>query len=653
MKKSVKNALIIGFFLAVIFVNMGFVLGVVSSDDSESSDGSLKYEGYIVRFKEPSIIEEKIILEKIADENKKFVDRSSALNPIKYYTQIFSIMPEDINKETIKYSKKLLSKNEIIKNNIRDKLKKKNIVSITGNAVADADDLNVLAEWDGVLNGIALDISDEEAELIRELDEVYSVSPNLEVHAMLMDSVPLIQGGILAGQLDSDGNDCTVTGKTCLTGEGVTIGIIDTGINYTHPDLGGCTQSQFLSGTCAKVIGGYDFANNDNDPMDEFRHGTHCAGIAAGSGIGGLKGVAPNAKIYAYKVFKNSITTKRANIISAINRAIDPNQNGDFSDHLDIITMSFGVDCKGVYNLSCGPDDDLSKATDNAVNAGVIAIVAAGNSGPKEKTITSPGTSRKAITVGATYKKDYDNFLWDCSWSSYSDCGRCGADNMVSCNYWGDDNPRTNEILGFSSRGPVVYKTETINKPDIVAPGAIICSSRWDNIYPDGFFPYYKTCLDDKHVSMAGTSMATPHVAGAVALLLQINPNFSPQEIKNLLKNTAIDLGYDSNTQGSGRIDIPNILNYLYLSKITNNENSAVTGQLVMKLQKNITGVWNDVRTVTNKQITIPANSKYNLINEWNAINIFASATGNYQVYVSFQVNGAQKVEGIYKFKVS
>src|SRR3989338_1423019 len=105
----------------------------------------------------------------------------------------------------------------------------------------------------------------------------------------LMDSVPLINADDV-WLLDEDGNDCSVSGKECLTGKGVSIAIIDTGVDYTHPDLGGCF------GEGCKVIGGYDFSDNDNDTMDYHGHGTHVAATAAGNGV--LKGVAPDAGIY-------------------------------------------------------------------------------------------------------------------------------------------------------------------------------------------------------------------------------------------------------------------------------------------------------------------------------------------------------------------
>ncbi len=266
-----------------------------------------------------------------------------------------------------------------------------------------------------------------------------------------------------------------------------------------------------------RVIGGYDFVNHDNDPMDDHGHGTHVAGIAAGDGEGSLRGVAPDVKLYAYKVLDSQGFGYFNDIISAINMSIDPNQDGDYSDKLDIISLSLGADCGGVYDAYCGPDDPPSQAIDNVVSAGIIAVIAAGNNGDYSKAIATPGTARKAITVGATDKSD--------------------------------------RIAYFSAKGPVNWKDESdreqyISKPDIVAPGVNICSAEYDSAWND------RKCLDDKHVAISGTSMATPHVAGAVALLKQKNPSWNAEEIKTALKNTAKNLGYNSDIQGFGRIDI-------------------------------------------------------------------------------------------------
>lgn len=347
-------------------------------------------------------------------------------------------------------------------------------------------------KYQNVFNGFFIkDISNTELKSLENLPGVKKIYPNNKVYATLMDSVPLI-GADQVWNMQSNG--------TNLTGEGVTIGIIDTGVDYTHPDLGRCF------GIGCKVVDGWDFVNNDADPMDDHGHGTHVAATAAGRGV--LNGVAPDAIIYAYKVLDAGGGGSWESVIGGIERATDPNQDNDFSDHLDIISLSLG----GNGN----PDDLVSQAIDNAVDLGIVATIAAGNSGPDKETIGSPGTARKAITVAASHKSDY--------------------------------------IVYFSSRGPVVWDDGIIIKPDVTAPGVDICAAQWDNAWE------YAKCLDDEHTAISGTSMATPHVAGVAALIKQAHPNWTPNQIKMALRKTAVDitpldLGDDILQQGYGRIN--------------------------------------------------------------------------------------------------
>lgn len=339
-----------------------------------------------------------------------------------------------------------------------------------------------------VFNGISVAISEDEASKIESLPSVKNVYRNEEVQAVLEESVNQIDADEVWKLLDKNGEP--------ITGKGVTIGIIDTGVDYTHEDVGGCL------GAGCKVISGYDFVNDDNDPKDDNGHGTHVAATAAGNGI--LKGVAPDASIVAYKVLDAGGSGSFDDVIGAIERSADPNQDNNFDDHLDVISLSLG----GPGN----PDDPVSKAIDNVVNAGVVAVVAAGNSGPDSNTIGSPGTARKAITVGAVDKCDL--------------------------------------IAGFSSRGPVSWEGGILLKPDLVAPGVSICAAQFDGWLSE------RQCKDEQHIAISGTSMATPHVSGVAALLLQAHPEWNPDTVKSALMSTSLDLGLDFKDQGAGRINI-------------------------------------------------------------------------------------------------
>jgi subtilisin family serine protease len=339
------------------------------------------------------------------------------------------------------------------------------------NSIYKAANTQILHEYKTAINGMAITTKRWAVEEIKKLPYVKSVYEDKEVKAYDDISNHVI------------GAD-SVWVKLGLTGKGIKIGILDTGIDYFHPDLGGGIGAGF------KVLGGYDFINNDNDPMDDYGHGTHVAGIAAANGPS-LKGVAPEANLYAFKVLDNTGSGQSSVIIAGIERALDPDQNPSTDDAVNIISMSLGG--------SGDPDDPMSQAIDNATAAGVLCVIAAGNSGAYQS-IGSPGCARTALTVGATDNNDV--------------------------------------IAYFSSRGPSnsIYGI----KPDILAPGVEINSTKMGGGY----------------ISFNGTSMATPHVAGAAALLLQLHPDWTPSMIKSVVMETAMDINKDVWTQGNGRMDV-------------------------------------------------------------------------------------------------
>jgi minor extracellular serine protease Vpr len=160
-------------------------------------------------------------------------------------------------------------------------------------------------------------------------------------------------------------------------GNGIKIAIIDTGIDYNHHDL-------FGFGPNGKVIGGYDFVDNDEQPIDTNGHGTEVAGIIAADG--NLKGVAPKAKLLAYRVSATGESVSSEFIVDAIHRAI--------KERVDIINISLGVN---------KTNEELDRAVNEAVKKGITVVAAAGNSGPGIHTIGSPAESSDVITVGASY----------------------------------------------------------------------------------------------------------------------------------------------------------------------------------------------------------------------------------------------------------
>ncbi len=268
-----------------------------------------------------------------------------------------------------------------------------------------------------------------------------------------------------------------------FSGNNISIAFFDTGIDYTHTNL------------ASVYTGGYDFVNNNEDPFDDHGHGTHVTGITAAqpfttSNGQQISGIAPNASVYAYKVLNEQGQGYTSWFLSAFEYAMDPDQDGNISDRVDIISISAGIP-KG------SASDLISMAAKQAVDAGITVVAAAGNDGPATNTISSPAIVPEVIAVGASIQNEM--------------------------------------IAPYSSRGS---PTQSSIKPDIIAPGHQIIST-WPN--------------NQFHI-LSGTSMATPYVTGIIACLLELNPSLNPNQIKSLLHAHAEPLGYNVTTEGYGLI---------------------------------------------------------------------------------------------------
>jgi serine protease AprX len=266
----------------------------------------------------------------------------------------------------------------------------------------------------------------------------------------------------------------------------VVIAVIDTGIDAAHKDLDG-----------GKVIGWKDFINGRTSAYDDNGHGTHVAGITAGSGDANsnFRGVAYGAALVGIKVLDGNGSGSMSTVTAGVDWAI---QNKS-TYNIKVINLSLGT------SGSSDGTDSTSTAVNNAAANGIVPLVAAGNAGPARFTIGSPGAADKAITVGAM-----------------ADVGELGFN-----------------ITGFSSRGPT--KDGRI-KPDVAAPGFKIMAA--DANTSTGY------------VALNGTSMATPFAAGVAALMLQANGSLSPANIKSKMMSTAQDWGPTGKDidYGSGRL---------------------------------------------------------------------------------------------------
>lgn len=492
-----------------------------------------------------------------------------------------------------------------------------------------------------------------------------------------------------------------------LTGKGLRIGIIDTGIDYTHTMFGGSgsvkeyksidpTQEVSMFPN-KKILGGIDLVGDlyspsspykefripkpDNNPLDFNGHGTHVAGTVAGNGDGILHtydGVAPDATMYAIKVFGKD-STGDAVVIAALEYSVDPNGDLNPDDRLDVVNLSLG----GGYGK---PSINYTEAAKNVVRAGVSFVAAAGNSGSTPYIVGAPSTATEAFSVAAgvdnmlhTTQVDASNLTIDgvgesiiSVFSSFSkefqdgevitgDIGyvglaneelndelaalvkgkialidrggepfakkanhavKAGATGVVVVNNT-DDEPSVmsgdgkvleipvimiskanglkikealkvnkevklgfsteykfsrldyiDTITGFSSRGP--RSEDGIIKPEIVAPGQLIMSA----------------AVGTGHESAAlnGTSMASPHMAGVMALVKERFPTLSVMDHKHILMSRAKIINdhrgvrYPVTSQGAGRVDVVNAME----AKILPSKGAFSLGQinLLKNLQK-------------------------------------------------------------------
>lgn len=525
-------------------------------------------------------------------------------------------------------------------------------------------DVTVMGRYTKVLNGFMLHAPASALEDIRAIAGVKSIS-RAPLHTIdLSASIPLINA-----------DDIQNMSPVAFKGAGITIAVIDTGVDYTHAMFGGLGTADAYalndpdvleegSFPVGRVIGGWDFAGTaydantnpiptpDADPLDQNGHGTHVASTAAGSDIGFGGGVAPEAFIYALKVFGAEGSTSLT--VDAIEWATDPNGDGFITDAVDVINMSLGA--------SFGPADPMDPefiAIEAANAAGTLVVVSSGNAGDVNYVTGSPGNTDSTISVAASTtgfdtlpfikygvnlkglvpympsnynpvvgnilaklvdvkKKDGTGLLCDitgikkdalagkialiergtCSFFVKIDNAaalgavgaivynsEAGGDTYISMDTVDsvsglpagfirrsdglmlkqginqklfpklikfvketkvktfESNIPADSIADFSSRGPRGYDSKL--KPEITAPGVNIFAAAIGS--------------GNLGVSYSGTSMAAPHIAGVVALMKQAHPNYTNEEIKAALMNTAVDLvdiGGDVPRQGAGRVDV-------------------------------------------------------------------------------------------------
>lgn len=371
------------------------------------------------------------------------------------------------------------------------------------------------------INGAAYRIPVRVLAWLENHPDVAYVSPDRINKISSDDDIPAVTGDVARQQYAVDGT-------------GIGVAVIDSGV-YNHDDL------QKSTGTGSRIVYSESFIPGDTSTNDAYGHGTHVAGIIAGNGHDSANGyaqqyigVAPNANIINLRVLDATGAGSDSQVIAAIQRAIALKA----TYNIRVINLSLGRNIYESYTL-----DPVCQAVEAAWNSGIVVVVAAGNGGRTNSygtqgyaSIQAPGNDPNVITVGAAKTNGTPSRL--------------------------DDT-----VASYSSKGPTLL--DHVVKPDLVAPGnrivsleapgnALITATGSIKIQP------ISTCIlgvcitgaNNKYMQLSGTSMATPIVAGAAALMLQHDPTLTPDTIKARMMKTAwkgypvSSWGYDNKNVG-------------------------------------------------------------------------------------------------------
>jgi minor extracellular serine protease Vpr len=488
-----------------------------------------------------------------------------------------------------------------------------------------------LARLSKLLNVMVVAIDASALPALADMPEIRRIEPIVQYELHLSTTVPYI--------------GATAAHGAGVTGANVRVAVLDSGIDYTHRNLGGpgtveAYQAAYANPTdpaglfpTAKVVGGYDFVgelwptfgprSEDPDPIDFQGHGTNVADIIAGRSLDGLhRGVAPGALLYAFKVCSAvSSSCNGISILRGLEACLDPDGDGDISDAVDIVNLSLGAAYGQIENVT-------SLAVQNLTEFGVVVVASAGNSGDRPFITGSPSMAPGAISVAQTQTPDAKAFrividgsatpvtinntasldwapvdvavsgsivLGGFACSSFPagtdftgqvvliDRGVCnisfkvdraaklGAAGVIIANNSAGDPPSFS--FGGSSDGDpfLAVPTLVISLADANAIKALLASGPLTASFgPDIFLPLvgsmvatssrgpslsFKTIKPDigapgasvsatartgsGQLPFGGTSGAAPMVAGAAALLLEVQPDLAPHEVKARLMNTA------------------------------------------------------------------------------------------------------------------
>ena len=491
------------------------------------------------------------------------------------YTNVIIIYNEEpilnyqnkLKKENNKKSAKL---DEEIKNKVN--LRKEKIKQNADKLKTDHG-IEIKEEWNYLISGVAVRVNKHELKELKKQDFVKDVYEDEILKISVNDSRVILNADDMWALNRNNHN---------ITGSGIKVAVIDSGIDYTHSFFGSCDTATFVAGNCDRFEYGYDYYNGDNDPYDDQYHGTHVAGIlGANDPSGKYSGIAPNVTFLIYKACSSTGDCPISDVISGLESAAFYNAS--------IVSISLGA-----YS-TVDTNSPIYIALNNTYNEGILSVVAAGNSGSGYETISVPGAYPMVLTVGATSKD--------------------------------------NSIAPYSSRGITYYNNGSVAgiKPDVVAPGTNIVSAM------PKFLGY------SGHVtSLSGTSMSTPAISGVAALLVQAHPEWSVDQLKSAITNTATPLvSYITATVGNGLVHTtrannvtntitPNNYHYGENVAVINNSFSAVKTFVITNI-KNYSITYNISVAITDYNYTYTLNAtEFNLTsNESNSFVLNISSNNN------------------------
>ncbi|HKP73084.1 MAG TPA: S8 family peptidase, partial [Pyrinomonadaceae bacterium] len=324
-----------------------------------------------------------------------------------------------------------------------------------------------------------------------------------------------------------------VGGAANLDGTGVGIVVMDSGLDPKHTAFDDGSNK-------TRVVYQQDFTN-ERRTDDPYGHGTHVASIAAGNGDvaqGAYRGIAPNARIINLRVLDSQGKSTTSTLLRALDWVLTNRNNPNYK--IKVVNLSLGTAAVDSYRF-----DPLCEAARRLVAAGIVVVAAAGNEGKdgagKEiyGQIHAPGNDPSVITVGASNSLGTDQRADDVM-TTYSSRGPTRS-------FWADSNS--------------VKHYDNLLKPDLVAPGNKIVAAQSAGNYLVSHNPSLAAGVSNNakrdQMYLSGTSMATPVVSGAAALLLQANPSLTPNLVKALLMYTAQPLkGFNHFEQGAGEINV-------------------------------------------------------------------------------------------------